>query len=48
MRIMINSCLDAQQIQEAVLADAKVKEALEGKTVKKIIVIPGRLVNIIV
>ena len=48
VRIMINSCLDAQQIQEAVLADAKVKEALEGKTVKKIIVIPGRLVNIIV
>lgn len=48
VRIMINSCLDAQQIQEEVLADAKVKEALEGKTVKKIIVIPGRLVNIIV
>ncbi len=37
-----------EQVEKAVLGDAKIKELLEGKDVAKIIVIPGRLVNLIV
>ena len=36
------------EVQEIVLKDAKVIDLLEGKTPKKIIVILGRLVNIVV
>jgi len=36
------------QIEEAVFADEKIKELIEGKTVVKTIIIPSRLVNIIV
>nr|MDD6335467.1 leucine--tRNA ligase [bacterium] len=38
---------DEAAIREAALADANVQRWLEGKTVQKIIIIPGRLVNIV-
>jgi leucyl-tRNA synthetase len=34
-------------LREAALADARVKELLAGKQVKKVIVVPGKLVNIV-
>jgi leucyl-tRNA synthetase len=37
-----------EQIEQTALASAKVKKHLEGKTVKKVIVVPKRLVNIVV
>ena len=47
-RIVLSKTLTNQQIEEAVLADEKIKPLLEGKTVEKTIIIPLRLVNIIV
>ena len=37
-----------KQIENQAVEDEKVKRYLEGKTIKKIIVIPERLVNIVV
>ncbi len=48
VRVMVDASLDAKQIEQLVLSDPKVIEALEGKPVKKVIVIPKRLVNLIV
>ena len=39
---------DEATIQTAALADAKVAARMEGKTVVKVIVVPGKLVNIVV
>ena len=38
---------DAQAIERAALADEKVAALLEGKTVRKVIVVPGKMVNIV-
>ncbi|MBQ2894927.1 MAG: leucine--tRNA ligase, partial [Clostridia bacterium] len=46
-RITVDATLAPAEIQQIVLADAKVTELLNGATPKKVIVIPGRLVNII-
>ncbi|MCO6436626.1 MAG: leucine--tRNA ligase [Phycisphaerae bacterium] len=46
-RIMVPADADETAMRETALADAKVKSGLEGKTVRKVIVIPGRLVNIV-
>ena len=47
-KIVLPKTYSREQVEQAVLADAKVKELLDGKEVAKIIVIPARLVNIIV
>ncbi len=47
-RIMVDTTLNVKQIEELVLADGKVKELLDGTAVKKVIVIPNRLINIII
>jgi leucyl-tRNA synthetase len=39
---------DAKTIESAALADAKVRSRAEGKTVAKVIVVPGRAVNLVV
>jgi leucyl-tRNA synthetase len=39
---------DEATIQAAALADAKVAARMSGKTVLKVIVVPGKLVNIVV
>ena len=39
---------DEGQVKAAALADEKVKGRVEGKTVVKIIVVPGKLVNLVV
>jgi leucyl-tRNA synthetase len=38
---------DAKTLEEMALADEKIKGLIEGKTVRKIVVVPGRLVNIV-
>jgi leucyl-tRNA synthetase len=40
--------LDKQAVEEAVLANADVQQWLDGKTPKKVIVVPGRIVNLVV
>jgi leucyl-tRNA synthetase len=46
-RITVAADAATQQIEQAALADDKVKPHLEGKTVKKIIVVPKKMVNIV-
>jgi leucyl-tRNA synthetase len=46
-RLLVPAGLDAAALEQAALADAKVQELLAGKTVRKIVVVPGKLVNIV-
>ena len=45
--ITVDKNADKEQIEALALEDEKVNRKIEGKTVRKIIVIPGRLVNIV-
>ncbi|HHQ4189513.1 TPA: leucine--tRNA ligase [Clostridium perfringens] len=47
-KIMVSSDLDEEGIKAAALSDEKIIASTEGKTVVKVIVIKGRLVNIVV
>ncbi|WP_338889343.1 leucine--tRNA ligase [Clostridium perfringens] len=47
-KIMVSSDLDEEGIKAAALADEKIIASTEGKTVVKVIVIKGRLVNMVV
>jgi len=47
-RIVINADATQQEIEKAALACEKVKPFIEGKAIKKIIVVPKKLVNIVV
>ena len=47
-KIMVASGLDEEAIKSTALEDTKIKEATAGKTIVKVIVIKGRLVNIVV
>jgi leucyl-tRNA synthetase len=46
-KITVATDADAATVEAAALAAPKVKEQLDGKTVRKVIVVPGRLVNIV-
>lgn len=46
-KMVVAADLGEKALENLVLADEKVKELLEGRQVKKVIVIPGRLINII-
>jgi leucyl-tRNA synthetase len=46
-RIVVSAELDAAGLEKAALADAKVQELIAGKTVRKVVVVPGKLVNIV-
>jgi leucyl-tRNA synthetase len=37
-----------EEVEKIALASARVQEFMEGKPVKKIIVVPGKLVNVVV
>jgi len=37
-----------ETIEQAALADEQVQRFLEGKSVKKVVVVPGRLINFVV
>ncbi len=47
-RIRVPATAEKADIEEAALADENVQRFLEGKTVVKIIVVPGKLVNVVV
>jgi leucyl-tRNA synthetase len=47
-KLMIPSGLDKAQTEETVMQNDKVRALVEGRTVVKVIVVPGRLVNIVV
>jgi leucyl-tRNA synthetase len=46
-RVTVPAGADARAIEEAALAEPRVQEWLAGKGVKKVIVVPGKLVNIV-
>ena len=47
-RVMVPANADAKAIEAAALADEKVRASLEGKVIKKVIVVPGKMVNVVV
>lgn len=49
MRFKIELAMDLtqDQIQEIVMADERTKVQLEGKTPKKVIIVPGKIINIV-
>ncbi len=46
-RIMVPADVDDRQMETAALADERIQRELAGKTVRKVIVVKGRLVNIV-
>ncbi|MHC4415692.1 MAG: leucine--tRNA ligase [Planctomycetota bacterium] len=46
-RVTVDADAPAKQIEQLVLADEKVKSALAGRNVRKVVVVPGRIVNIV-
>ena len=44
---MLRKDLIPAELEQIVLANEEVKELIEGKQVMKVIVVPGRLVNIV-
>jgi leucyl-tRNA synthetase len=47
-RIVVPADADVKAVEAIAMADAKVKECLAGKSIKKVIVVPGKLVNVVV
>lgn len=46
-RMFVSKETDREQLQHIALKQEKVSQALEGKTVRKVIAVPGKLVNIV-
>ena len=47
-RVVVAAGADGAEIEQAARADPKIAVLLEGKTVKKVVVVPGKLVNFVV
>ena len=47
-RVMVAASADVPTIEETVLANDRVTELLAGKSIRKVIVIPGKMVNIVI
>ena len=47
-RIVVAANATKEELETAALACEKIKPFMEGKAVKKIIIVPGKLVNIVV
>ena len=47
-RILVPAAADREQIEAAALADANVQRFIEGKPLRKVILVPGKLVNLVV
>jgi len=46
-RVTVPASADAKSIEAAALAEPKIVELLAGKSIKKVIVVPGKMVNIV-
>jgi leucyl-tRNA synthetase len=47
-KVNLSLSLDAGAIEKAALEDAQVQKWLEGKAPKKVIIVPGKIVNLVV
>ncbi|HLT70038.1 MAG TPA: class I tRNA ligase family protein, partial [Acidimicrobiales bacterium] len=48
LRVVVPATDDRAELEAAVRADPKVRALLEGRTVRKVVAVPGRLVNFVV
>lgn len=48
LNLNLSLTLEAKEIEEIVLADEQVQKYLEGKTPKKVIIVKGRIVNLVI
>jgi leucyl-tRNA synthetase len=46
--VTVPADVDEAALQQAALADDKIRAAIEGKQIKKVIVVPKKLVNVVV
>jgi leucyl-tRNA synthetase len=46
-KITVPADADEQTVQNAALSDSKIAQLIEGKTVRKVVVVPGKIVNIV-
>ena len=46
-RITVAADADAAAVESAVLADERVRTLLDGATPRKVIVVPGKMVNVV-
>ncbi|MGE3809474.1 MAG: class I tRNA ligase family protein, partial [Gemmataceae bacterium] len=46
-KLTVPAGIDAKALEELARGDDKIKSLLEGKQIKKVIVVPGKLVNIV-
>jgi leucyl-tRNA synthetase len=46
-RVTVSAEADASAVEAATLADPRIIEVLDGATIRKVIVVPGRMVNIV-
>ncbi len=47
-KVMVAADADKQAVEQAAINDHNVARFIEGKTVRKVIVVPGRLVNVVI
>jgi leucyl-tRNA synthetase len=47
-KVVVAAGIDKNALEAAARGDAKVAELLDGKTVVKVVVVPGRMVNFVV
>ena len=47
-RLLVSADASQEDIKSQALDDSKIKEQTRGKEIKKVIVVPGKLVNIVV
>ena len=47
-KVTVAKDVSKEELEKVALEDSKVQEFIEGKTIVKVIVIPGKLVNIVV
>ena len=47
-KVTVPADADKESVEATALADANVARFIEGKDVRKVIVVPGRLVNVVV
>ena len=47
-RITVPAGMGAKELEAKALADEQVQKYIDGKTVRKVVVVPGRLINIAV
>ncbi|HWB21062.1 MAG TPA: class I tRNA ligase family protein, partial [Phycisphaerales bacterium] len=47
-KLSVPADADAKAIEAMCMADQKVQQAIEGKAVKKVVIVPGKIINIVV